>query len=117
MQDTSDIVDCDLTEHPEHAHTPASELVIDRSAAMLSAMGDESRLRLLETLLTGRHCVSELAAESGAGLSTISQRLLKLRQAGLVRRTREGRHVYYELADSVAVLVQQVLAFAAGTAP
>ncbi|MGI8650962.1 MAG: ArsR/SmtB family transcription factor [Rubrobacter sp.] len=70
-----------------------------RAARMLHAAGDEARLRLLLRLSEGELCVTEIAAESGEGMSTISQRLKVLRGEGLVSGRREGKHVYYSLAD------------------
>ena len=72
---------------------------LERAAVIGAALGDPERLHLLELLLQGRHCVSELAAETGAAMPTVSQRLRILTQAHLVGRTREGRHIYYALAD------------------
>jgi ArsR family transcriptional regulator, lead/cadmium/zinc/bismuth-responsive transcriptional repressor len=50
-------------------------------------------------LSEGEMCVTEIAAESGEGMSTISQRLKVLKNEGLVVGRREGKHVYYSLAD------------------
>jgi ArsR family transcriptional regulator len=81
---------------------------------MFKAMGDPARLRLLETLMQGPHCVSELAAETDDNMSTVSQRLAKLLNGGLVRRERDGKHVFYELADDhIVELVTNALAHAA----
>lgn len=66
---------------------------------MLHAAGDEARLRLMIRLSEGEMCVTEIAAESGEGMSTISQRLKVLKNEGLVVGRREGKHVYYSLAD------------------
>jgi ArsR family transcriptional regulator len=54
---------------------------------------------MMELLFDGKHCVSELAAETGESMSTISPRLKILCQAGLLLRQREGKHMYYSLAD------------------
>jgi ArsR family transcriptional regulator len=90
---------CDTGDHRAHHHTPHPAWLIERTSAMFSALGDPSRLRLMELLFDGRHCVSELAEETGEAMSTISQRLKVLHQAGLISRQREGRHIYYGLAD------------------
>jgi DNA-binding transcriptional ArsR family regulator len=98
-----------------HGHElPAESLLPDsafeRAAALFRAAGDPARLRLLETLGREECCVSALAQASGEGMSTVSQRLRLLRSQGLVSRRREGRHVYYRLADDhVAVLIQNAL--------
>jgi ArsR family transcriptional regulator, lead/cadmium/zinc/bismuth-responsive transcriptional repressor len=86
--------------HAPHTHpVHRSDAVMDRAAVLGAALGDPARLRLLELLLDGRHCVSELAEESSSALSTVSQRLKVLTAARLVHRRREGRHIYYTLAD------------------
>jgi ArsR family transcriptional regulator, lead/cadmium/zinc/bismuth-responsive transcriptional repressor len=77
---------------------------------MFRAAGDAGRLRLLEELLAGPCCVSDLAAHFAAPLPTISQQLRILHQAGLVTRTRDGKHVYYALTDRhVRSLLQNAL--------
>jgi len=101
-------------DHPEHAHALVPEVVLRRAAELLAALGDPSRLRLLELLHQERHCVSELADETGASLSAVSQRLKILASARLVSREREGKHVYYALADDhVRHILQEVLEHAA----
>lgn len=101
------------TDHPAHEHEPRPAVVVQQAAVLGSALGDVARLRLLELLLDGQHCVSELAEESGASLSGVSQRLKLLTAAGLVQRSREGRHVYYTLADGASDLLHQVFQHAA----
>jgi ArsR family transcriptional regulator len=81
---------------------------------MLSAAGDPARLRLLDLLAAGERCVSEIAADSGDAMPTVSQRLQLLRREGLLRSRREGKHVFYSLADAhVLELIDNVLRHAA----
>jgi len=90
-----------------------SQLVVEQAAALFRALGDSARLSLLARLTQGEYCVTELAAATGEGLSTISQRLRTLRSERLLRRRRVGKHVYYTLADEhVALLIQSALAHA-----
>ena len=89
-----------------HDHERRADEVIQRAASMASALGDPGRLRLLELLVDGRHCVSELAEETEDSMSSISQRLKILFTAQLVSRERDGKHVYYSLADDH---VQQIM--------
>jgi ArsR family transcriptional regulator len=113
-QKDTEKTECEGHEHPAHEHSPLPEWQIEESAAMFQALGDVARLRILETLMDGQHCVSELAEESGDGMSTVSQRLKTLRHGGLVKRRREGRHIYYALADDhVVELLRNALAHAA----
>ena len=69
------------------------------AAARFRALGDETRLRLLEELTAGECNVAELMERMGLGQSLVSHHLRSLRQAGLVRDRREGRWVYYTIAD------------------
>ncbi len=49
--------------------------------------------------MTGEHCVTEIAQELDERMTTVSERLRLLRADGLVRRRREGKHMYYRLSD------------------
>ena len=77
---------------------------------MLRAGGNPERLHILELLLSGEHQVSEIAALTKAEMSTVSQRLRVLLKEELVKRRREGRDMFYRLADShVETLVRNVI--------
>jgi ArsR family transcriptional regulator len=102
---------CAPGEHkPRTERKRASGRAVERAAAIFRAAGDEARLRLLERLADGEWCVSELAADAGVGLSTVSQQLRQLRAEHLVARRRAGRHIYYALADAhVADMIRTAL--------
>jgi DNA-binding transcriptional ArsR family regulator len=76
-----------------------SDEAFERAAALFRAAGDLARLRLLHKLDTGEHCVSELALASETKLSTLSQQLRVLHQERIVKRRRDGKHIFYSLAD------------------
>lgn len=103
--------------HPSHHHELLSKEQIQRVSRQCAALGDPSRLRLIELLLTGRHCVSELVAELDESLSATSQRLKQLYEAGLVTRAREGKHIYYEIIDERVRALMQTLLGAPPTPP
>lgn len=104
---------CTPADHPEHSHAALSDGQVERAARMGSALGEPGRLRLLALLLQGRHCVSELKEETGDSLSLVSHRLKVLTDAELLDRTREGKHVFYSLADDhVRNLVENLLSHA-----
>jgi ArsR family transcriptional regulator len=114
MADT-DSHDHDSCDHRARPLELAPTAVIERAAALLKAVGDPGRLRLLERLARGgESCVSELADASGEALSTVSQRLRLLRGEQLVTRRREGKHIYYALSDThVKELIYAALEHAA----
>lgn len=86
-------------EHDVEVQSEFSALELDRAASLFRALGDSERLRLLEMLAQRERCVTELAGAMDAGLSTVSQRLKVLRAEQLITRRRDGKHIYYSLAD------------------
>jgi DNA-binding transcriptional ArsR family regulator len=102
--------------HLEHANRPISlplQRDIDRAAALFRAMGEPSRLRLLALLDLGESCVGDIAESLADKLSTVSQRLKVLRAEGLLNRRRDGKHLFYSLADNhVSSLLRNALAHA-----
>ena len=71
----------------------------DRAASIFRALGDPQRLRLLLLLEAGQCCVSEIATALDEPLPAISQRLRVLKSERVVRSRRDGKHIYYALAD------------------
>ena len=67
------------------------------AALRFRALGDETRLRLLEILTAGEQPVTDLMAVTGLGQSLVSHHLRTLRQAGLVLTRRDGRWIYYDV--------------------
>ena len=103
-------VDDPSCRHDDGVTSEFSPLQMDRAASLFRALGDSERLRLLELLTQQERCVSELAGAMDAGLSTVSQRLKVLRAEQLITRRREGKHIYYSLADEhIAGLVRNAL--------
>jgi DNA-binding transcriptional ArsR family regulator len=77
---------------------------------MLRAGGDPARLKILDLLQSGEHQVSEIAELTAAEMSTTSQRLRILLNENLVKRRRDGRDMFYRLADAhVETLLRNVL--------
>lgn len=68
-------------------------------AELFHQMSDATRLGLLISLQGEETCVCELADQSDVSVSAVSHQLRSLRTARLVTRRREGRHIYYSLAD------------------
>ena len=95
----------------QHAY---DEATLARGAQLFTAIGQEGRLHLLVLLLQrGEMCVSEIAASLAEQVPTVSQRLRVLRSEGVVRKRRDGKHIYYAIADEhVARLITDALAHA-----
>lgn len=67
------------------------------AARFFSALGDPTRLALLELLREGDRNVGELVAALGCPQPKVSRHLKVLKDAGLVRDARDGRNVAYAL--------------------
>ncbi len=90
--------------HPERVAQARAglpqEAVLKEAALLLKALADPTRMRLLLALrAAGELCVCDLALLAGVSVSAVSHQLRLLRQARLVAFRREGKQVYYRLAD------------------
>ena len=68
-------------------------------ADFFKVFGDSSRLKVLWALRRGEMCVTHLAEQLGMSAPAVSHQLKILRQSHLVRTRREGKNIYYTLAD------------------
>ncbi|HEV8559939.1 MAG TPA: metalloregulator ArsR/SmtB family transcription factor [Actinophytocola sp.] len=92
---------------------PAEAAGIDPIARLFRALGDPTRLRLLEFLLTGEHTVGDCVAQVDLSQSRVSRHLAILASCGFVTLRRAGRFTYYRAVDKpMADLVRQARAFA-----
>lgn len=67
----------------------------------LRAIADPTRREILTMLKRGRMPAGEIGGHFPVTAAAISRHLSVLREAGLVRDQREGKHIYYELNTSV----------------
>jgi DNA-binding transcriptional ArsR family regulator len=83
------------------------------AAGIFRALGDPARMQVLTLLARQELCVSEIAAALQDSLPAVSQRLKLLRSERIVTQRRDGKHMYYALADQhVAELIANGLAHA-----
>ena len=75
------------------------EASVDALTETFRALGDPTRVRVLDALSHGELCVCDLAALLGLTQSATSHQLRLLRALRLVRTRRAGRMVYYALDD------------------
>ena len=93
---------------PKHDHTailqtvrqelPPEELICDLSD-LFKVFGDTTRMRILYSLFESELCVCAIAELLGMTQSAISHQLKVLRENKLVASRREGKTIYYFLAD------------------
>lgn len=93
---------------------PTFDLTRMRAAAgdatvMLRSLAHQDRLLLLCLLSQEELYVSDLEARLGIQQPSLSQQLGILRREGLVTTRREGKHVFYRVADNRALSLLQTL--------
>ncbi len=76
-----------------------THVTINDFVAVTKALSDPNRVRALLALRKGESCVCQVIELLGLAPSTTSKHMSILKQAGLVDSRKEGRWVYYRLAD------------------
>ena len=77
---------------------PDEEILYDL-AELFKIFGDSTRIRILYALFESEMCVCDIAQLLGMTQSAISHQLRVLKQMKLVTNRREGKTVFYSLAD------------------
>lgn len=76
-----------------------SDEVMAAMADSFKALGDPTRLRIMALLFNGERTVGDLADHLSVSQSAVSHQLRLLRNLDIVRHRKDGREVYYALAD------------------
>lgn len=77
-------------------------------AELFKVFGDSTRIRILFVLFEAEVCVCDLAQVLNMTQSAISHQLKILKQSKLVKSRREGKSVFYSLADGhVSTIIAQ----------
>jgi len=91
---------------PSHKELAASA---GEAAALLKTLGNSDRLMILCLIAEQERNVSELQQILEMRQPTLSQQLSRLRGEGIVSTRRQGKSIYYSLADFAAARVMDVL--------
>lgn len=83
----------------------------ERTAAVLKALADRTRLSMVAALRAtdGPVCICDFTATYDLSQPTISHHMSRLREAGLVESSRQGIWIYYRLRDDLAPALEQLL--------
>ena len=73
--------------------------MLDRLAELYKVFGDGTRIRILYVLFESEVCVCDIATLLGMTQSAVSHQLRILKQAHLIKSRRDGKTVFYSLAD------------------
>ena len=79
-------------------HIPNEDVLYDLTE-LFRIFGDSTRVRILYALFEAEMCVCDIAELLGMTQSAISHQLKILKQSKLVKSRREGKSVFYSLAD------------------
>ena len=79
-------------------HMPPDEILYDLSE-LFKVFGDSTRVKILYALFEAELCVCDIAQLLGLTQTAVSHQLRVLKNAKLVQFRREGKTVFYSLAD------------------
>jgi len=69
------------------------------NSLIFKALGNETRLKIVQTLVVKEHNVTDLTKISGKDQTTVSRHLSTLSNANIIRQKRIGRNVFYSIID------------------
>ena len=108
--DVCDLVQIDLARVRKIRAALVAPDAVQGLADTFSALGDPTRVRMLDALSHGELCVCDIAAVLKLSQSAVSHQLRLLRGLRLVRPRRDGRVVFYSLDDQhIISLFKQTL--------
>jgi len=89
---------------PPHCPVAPDEMLAraEEASTFLKALAHEGRLMILCYLASGEKSVTELEILLSSRQAAVSQQLARLRLEGIVSARRDGKAIYYSLADSRA---------------
>lgn len=104
MAETKESLCCDTEEIHEELlkivdETMPDETELDLLAELFKVFGDPTRIRILFVLFETEVCVCDLARALNMTQSAVSHQLRILKQSRLVKNRREGKSMFYSLAD------------------
>lgn len=106
----NDIPHCDyMHAHPDTVSRiteamPDEDRLIDL-AELFKVFGDSTRIKILSALRGGELCVCDISTAVGMTSSAVSHQLKILKNAELVSFRREGKTVFYSLADDHVITI------------
>ena len=102
MQKNEELCECEIihedTVKKVRATFPKDEMIFDL-ADFYKIFGDTTRVKILYALDKSELCVCDISALLGMSVSAVSHQLRTLRDSNLVKTQRDGKVVYYSLAD------------------
>ena len=103
---TGEEASCCVPEYQSLAKEVAASAGFPRALKRVRALADENRLLAVALLRRRKElCACEIQAATGLTHATVSHHMAALVDAGLVKSRREGKWMYYRLADRAEVVI------------
>src|ERR1700754_4583666 len=96
---------------PAAAKNPSPSRIpsLQEAASWFRALGDETRLKIVECVMESEQCVCDLTDLLSTKQSLLSFHLKTLKDAGILNDRRDGRWVYYSLNPDALAFLEQFL--------
>ncbi len=96
------ICDCDIIH--QDAVNDVREKMLDESilldmADFYKALSDSTRIKIIDVIREGELCVCDISVLLNMTKSSVSHQLKNLREMNLIKCRRQGKEIYYSLAD------------------
>ena len=102
MREKDEVCECEIIHEDVvkrvKATFPKDEMIFDL-ADFYKIFGDTTRVKILYALDKSELCVCDISALLSMSVSAVSHQLRTLRESNLVRTKRQGKVIYYSLAD------------------
>lgn len=82
---------------------------MQKEIKLLKALGDETRMKILQCLLDGEKCACAVVPSIGKAQPTVSQHLKILEEAGVLESRRDGVNIWYKLKSKEAGQIMKIL--------
>jgi ArsR family transcriptional regulator, arsenate/arsenite/antimonite-responsive transcriptional repressor len=83
--------------------------MVDKKLNIFKSLADETRLKIVTSLIDGEKCVCEIFPHVKKTQSTVSIHLNNLEKRGAVQSRRQGKYVYYKIADKKIIELIKLL--------
>ena len=85
---------------------------MENTLNLFQALGDKTRLKIIDFLLGGEKCVCEIFSEVGRTQSTVSIQLKKLMDSRILDSRKDGRRVFYRIVNYDLCEIFKILNYA-----
>lgn len=82
-----------------------NEATLQTVTELFKALGDPTRVKIMNLICEKEHAVNQIVESLNLSQSTVSHQLRVLRDKNLVTSRRDGRTIYYKIADEHVIQI------------